>query len=336
MEIIDKKRRGGGKIKVKNQRGESDMRSKNKITHKMMAVLVAALIVAMLLTSCGGGGGGGGGSTGGGSSTVEPTPTPTPTPTPGPDPTPTPTPTPEPDPEPSGTVTLADAATGIFWVVSPTSRTPGTIVGYDKEKGTLPQSVTFPEKLGDYTISAITGKIFDGEAITEITVPATVTEFSDWAFSAAESLKKVTIKGPAKLGKRMFYYCRNLEEVYLNDGITEIPEGAFAVCRSLNVIHLPAKLERIGEEAFYTALDGSVALALPDTLTTIDESAFAYAGVSEMSIPGNVKKIGKNAFADSTLTSIKLMPGVEEIGDNAFDNTGAPDIYLPHSLKQIG
>ena len=140
------------------------MRSKNKITHKMMAVLVAALIVAMLLTSCGGGGGGGGGSTGGGSSTVEPTPTPTPTPTPGPDPTPTPTPTPEPDPEPSGTVTLADAATGIFWVVSPTSRTTGTIVGYDKEKGTLPQSVTFPEKLGDYTISAITGKIFDGEA----------------------------------------------------------------------------------------------------------------------------------------------------------------------------
>ena len=307
------------------------MRSKNKISHKMMAVLAAALIAAMLLTSCGGGGGGGGSSSGG-SSTVDPAPTPDPTPTPDPDPIPTP----EPDPLPGETVTLADPATGIFWVVSPTSRTTGTIVGYDKEKGTLPQSVTFPEKLGDYTISAITGKIFDGEAITEITVPATVTEFSDWAFSAAESLKKVTIKGPAKLGKRMFYYCRNLEEVYLNDGITEIPEGAFAVCRSLNVIHLPAKLERIGEEAFYTALDGSVALALPDTLTTIDESAFAYAGVSEMSIPGNVKKIGKNAFADSTLTSIKLMPGVEEIGDNAFDNTGAPDIYLPHSLKQIG
>ena len=31
------------------------MRSKNKISHKMMAVLAAALIVAMLLTSCGGG-----------------------------------------------------------------------------------------------------------------------------------------------------------------------------------------------------------------------------------------------------------------------------------------
>lgn len=308
------------------------MRSKNKISHKMMAVLAAALIVAMLLTSCGGGGGGGGGSSSGGSSTVDPTPTPTPTPTPGPDPTPTP----EPEPLPGETVTLADPATGIFWVLSPTSRTTGTIVGYDKEKGTLPQSVTFPEKLGDYTVTAIASGIFDGETIVEITVPATVTEFSDWAFSAAESLKKVTIKGPAKLGKYMFYYCSSLQEVYLNDNITEIPEGAFAVCRSLNVIHLPAKLERIGKEAFYTALDGSVALALPDTLTTIDESAFAYAGVSEMSIPGSVKKIGKNAFAESTLTSIKLMPGVEEIGENAFDHTMASDIYLPHSLKSIG
>jgi hypothetical protein len=331
LEIIDKKRRGGGKIKVKNQRGESDMRSKNKITHKMMAVLAAALIAAMLLTSCGGGGGGGGGSTGGGSSTVEPTPTPTPTPTPDPDPIPTP----EPDPLPGETVTLADPATGICWLVSPTSRTTGTLVGYNKDKCTMPQNVVFPEKLGDYTITAIAGGIFDGEAITEITVPATVTEFSDWAFSAAESLKKVTIKGPAKLGKRMFYYCSNLEEVYLNDGITEIPEGAFEVCRSLNVIHLPAKLERIGKEAFYTALDGSVALALPDTLTTIDESAFAYAGVSEMPIPGSVKKIGKNAFANSSLTSIKLMPGVEEIGDSAFASTNAQTIYLPHSVTHI-
>lgn len=307
------------------------MRSKNKITHKMMAVLAAALIAAMLLTSCGGGGGGGGGSTGGGSSTVEPTPTPTPTPTPDPDPIPTP----EPDPLPGETVTLADPATGICWLVSPTSRTTGTLVGYNKDKCTMPQNVVFPEKLGDYTITAIAGGIFDGEAITEITVPATVTEFSDWAFSAAESLKKVTIKGPAKLGKRMFYYCSNLEEVYLNDGITEIPEGAFEVCRSLNVIHLPAKLERIGKEAFYTALDGSVALALPDTLTTIDESAFAYAGVSEMPIPGSVKKIGKNAFANSSLTSIKLMPGVEEIGDSAFASTNAQTIYLPHSVTHI-
>lgn len=308
------------------------MRSKNKITHKMMAVLAAALIVAMLLTSCGGGGGGGGGSSGGGSSTVDPTPTPTPTP----DPTPEPEPTPDPGPLPGTSTTLADPATGIYWRVNPTSRATGTIVGYDKDKCTMPQNVVFPEKLGDYTITAIASGIFDGETIVEITVPATVTEFSDWAFSAAESLKKVTIKGPAKLGKYMFYYCSNLQEVYLNDNITEIPEGAFAVCRSLNVIHLPAKLECIGKEAFYTALDGSVALALPDTLTTIDESAFAYAGVNEMPIPGSVKKIGKNAFANSSLTSIKLMPGVEEIGDNAFNHAGATDIYLPHSLKQIG
>ena len=104
LEIIDKKRRGG-KIKVKNQRGESDMRSKNKITHKMMAVLAAALIVAMLLTSCGGGGGGGGSSSGG-SSTVDPAPTPDPTPDPAP------TPEPDPEPEPGEMIAIPDERTG--------------------------------------------------------------------------------------------------------------------------------------------------------------------------------------------------------------------------------
>lgn len=313
------------------------MRSKNKISHKMMAVLAAALIAAMLLTSCGGGGGGGGGSTGGGSSTVEPTPTPTPTPTPGPDPTPTPTPTPEPDPEPSGTVTLADAATGIFWVVSPTSRTTGTIVGYDKEKGTLPQSVTFPEKLGDYTISAITGKIFDGENVVELLVPETVTEIGDWTFGNMGSLKKVAIKGPAKLGEYLFCYDASLEEVNLNDNIKEIPDMAFAYCSNLKIT-LPAKLESIGNGAFYLPdrkKENCQTLKLPETLTSIGNGAFHNAGINEVVIPVGVKKIENDAFCGTSLSYIKLPAGTEEIGDSAFASTNAQTIYLPHSVTHI-
>lgn len=313
------------------------MLSKNKISHKMMAVLAAALIAAMLLTSCGGGGGGGGGSTGGGSSTVEPTPTPTPTPTPGPDPTPTPTPTPEPDPEPSGTVTLADAATGIFWVVSPTSRTTGTIVGYDKEKGTLPQSVTFPEKLGDYTISAITGKIFDGENVVELLVPETVTEIGDWTFGNMGSLKKVAIEGPAKLGEYLFCYDASLEEVNLNDNIKEIPDMAFAYCSNLKIT-LPAKLESIGNGAFYLPdrkKENCQTLKLPETLTSIGNGAFHNAGINEVVIPVGVKKIENDAFCGTSLSYIKLPAGTEEIGDSAFASTNAQTIYLPHSVTHI-
>ena len=48
------------------------MRSKNRISRKMMAVLAAVLIAAMLLTGCGGGGGGSA------ASSVAPAPTPGP------------------------------------------------------------------------------------------------------------------------------------------------------------------------------------------------------------------------------------------------------------------
>lgn len=177
------------------------MRSKNKISHKMMAVLAAALIAAMLLTSCGGGGGGGGGSTGGGSSTVEPTPTPDPTPDPAP------TPEPDPEPEPGEMIAIPDERTGWVWNIRPTGSNTAKLVctgynGTDEPSGSL----TFPEKLGQYTITEIGSNVFrsgayNGAAVEEIIVPASVTKIADEAFYYIPELKKVTIKGPAKLGK---------------------------------------------------------------------------------------------------------------------------------------
>lgn len=307
------------------------MRSKNNIPHKMMAVLAAALIAAMLLTGCGGGGGGGGSA----ASSVAPAPTPGPTPNP--DPVPEPTPTPTPEPEPSGTVTLADSVTGIFWLVSPTSRTTGTIVGYDKEKGRLPQSVAFPEKLGDYTITAISGKIFDGENVVELIVPETVAEIGDGAFSNMRSLKKATIKGPAKLGKNLFCYDGSLETAKLNDNIKEIPEMAFAYCSNLR-IELPANLESIGASAFYVPdrrENGWQSLKLPETLISIGSGAFHNAGIDEVVIPASVKKIENYAFYGTALSYIKLASGTEEVGEGAFASTNAQTIYLPHSVTHI-
>lgn len=294
------------------------MRSKNKISHKMMAVLAAALIAVMLLTSCGGGGGGGGGSTGGGSSTVEPTPTPDPTPDPAP------TPEPDPEPEPGEMIAIPDERTGWVWNIRPTGSNTAKLVctgynGTDEPSGSL----TFPEKLGQYTITEIGSNVFrsgayNGAAVEEIIVPASVTKIADEAFYYIPELKKVTIKGPAKLGKRSFCYCYNLEEVNLNDNITEIPDEAFALCYALTQIHLPANLKTIGE------------------------AAFENTGLQEVVFPESVRSIGKDAFRIVNnqftfgLTYIKLNQGLEEVGDGAFSGVTANHIYLPHSVKRIG
>ena len=42
----------------------------------------------------------------------------------------------------------------------------------------------------------------------------------------------------------------SLEEIYLPEGIEEIPERAFFRCHSLKKVKFPSTLKRIGKEAF--------------------------------------------------------------------------------------
>lgn len=282
----------------------------------MMAVLAAVLIAAMLLTGCGGGGGGGGSA----ASSVAPAPTPGPTPNPDPAPDPTPTPT----PEPGEMIAMPDEKTGWIWYIRATGSNTATLVctGY-KGTGEPSGSLMLPEKLGKYTITEIGSNVFrlgayNGSAVEEIIIPASVTKIADEAFCYIPELKKVTLKGPAKLGKKSFWYCYNLEEVNLNDNITEIPDEAFELCYALTKIHLPANLKTIGE------------------------AAFKNTGLQEVVFPESVRSIGKDAFRIVNnqftfgLTYIKLNQGLEEVGDGAFSGVTANQIYLPHSVKHIG
>lgn len=86
------------------------------------------------------------------------------------------------------------------------------------------------------------------------------------------------------------------KSVTLQDGITTIPTGMF-------------------EKAFKD-LDKFV---IPLTVTTIEERAFANAGIKSFNELSAVKKIGARAFENGKLTSdFVVLDNVEEIGDHAF------------------
>ena len=323
------------------------MQSQKKWFRTAAILLMTALLSLGLLTGCGGSSSGGNESSSSSSST-KPDPNPIPTPTPDP----TPDSTPEQDPIPNGTVTLPDQ-TGVYWKVQPTSKTTGTLVGYDAGKSTLPQNLTFPSKLGDYTITAIDRMDFGSANIVELTVPASVTQIANWAFSSMSGLQKATIQGPAQLGSYLFYCCNDLVEVKLNDATTEIPDYAFANCVKLETINFPAKLKTIGNFAFYNVKaafhqedvwDDTTGwsktyqkIELPDGLTQIGESAFESTHIEFVVIPGSVKTIGKNAFKESYLYYAELSEGVEQIGDGAFyGDFDLRGIYLPRSIQSIG
>lgn len=108
------------------------------------------------------------------------------------------------------------------------------------------------------------------------------------------------------------------EEIVVNDvtyTVTEISDSAFANCKNLSSIELPASIASIGSKAFLGC----------DSLTSII-------------IPSSVTTIGKSAFYDClNLESVTGMKGLESIGSYSFFNCQKlSKMTIPSSATSIG
>jgi hypothetical protein len=84
--------------------------------------------------------------------------------------------------------------------------------------------------------------------------------------------------------------------------------------------------------------DKLVSIILPDTLTTIGESAFdSCSGLTSVTIGNNVTSIGESAFAGSGLTSVIIPDSVTSIDDMAFGACSALEtVTIGNSVTSIG
>ncbi|MBR3494215.1 MAG: leucine-rich repeat domain-containing protein [Clostridia bacterium] len=76
-----------------------------------------------------------------------------------------------------------------------------------------------------------------------------------------------------------------------------------------------------------TALPSFADSGLPASLTEIEEEAFAYTPITELTLPATLKTIGPRAFAYSQLRFLRIPPSVTSIDQHAF--LGTPEgFYL--------
>lgn len=102
-------------------------------------------------------------------------------------------------------------------------------------------------------------------------------------------------------------------------------------------VHLPKKLEIIGENAFpYCILLEKI--NIPDTVTTIGELAFSdCVKLKEINIPSGLKTIESGVFYGTDLTKAILPNNVTSIGDRAFAGCkNLTEVVLPNNLESIG
>ena len=122
--------------------------------------------------------------------------------------------------------------------------------------------------------------------------------------------------------------------------VTSIPDNAFNQKIALTSVTIPAKVETIGEEAFYRCTNlTEIKFAEDGNLKEIGEYAFYGTAFTSIAIPASVETIGYKAFYDcESLTEIKFAEdgNLKEIGDEAFYASAITSITIPASVETIG
>lgn len=192
--------------------------------------------------------------------------------------------------------------------------------------GSLEGELQIPEYYGEgesrFPVKAIADHGFANTSYTKITLPATITQIGNAAFSYNTYLKEVE---------------------FSNCGIDAIPWGAFGNCPSLKTVDIPAGVTMIDGMAFYDCASLE-SVSLPASLQNINIRAFyGCSALSAVAFPAGLLKIGPFAFMNCYALSRAILPDSlrdeevqvkDEEGNPVTDKSGNPVTELEPALGQ--
>ena len=185
---------------------------------------------------------------------------------------------------------------------------------YDNSKGYGVELVRNAEgKVVKAIVSGVNGKVVDGFFYNN--KPGTeATPIDRW-----RDLKEVVIEeGVTEIGVDAFSVCTSLETVTLPESLQKIGEKAFSYCTSLKTINIPASVNVIGPKAFFFC-KSLTSIDIPEGVTEISYATFGYAeNLTAVNIPASVTRIGDFAFQNCGFTSMNVPATVKELGESAF------------------
>ena len=141
--------------------------------------------------------------------------------------------------------------------------------------------------------------------VTEVSLPKTLTEIGDFAFTSCSKLGKIEFpESITTIGRSAFEGCFALSEVTFHDGLKTVKDSAFYDCVALQYIMLPNTVTSIGDRAFENCSYLDTAY-LPAKLKTIPTALFRNCYfLQTVYLPATLTEIKEEAFlgCDSLMT----------------------------------
>ena len=123
------------------------------------------------------------------------------------------------------------------------------------------------------------------------------------------------------IGRGAFTNCRQLETVYMLDGVTSIRAEAFYLCDNLLSCHIPNTVVSIDEGAF-CACHKLTTITIPDGVTVIgSETFYGCDRLTTITIPNSVTRIGIAAFFATGSALVYYNGTVEEWANISIDSS---------------
>ncbi len=226
----------------------------------------------------------------------------------------------------------------------------GTITDY---LNTTEKDIIIPADFDGVTVTSIGSQAFQSNALTSVTIPASVATIGERAFNG-NPLNKVTFNSPSNIrfiGEGAFYDWEeqgSLDSIALPthaEGSLEYLDGngkSYVAGDSIGdfEIHYTAKIPYTltSGDIEYELINNDTELRITDYTNTTDKWITIP---STFDIDGNtvtVTEIGDNAFVEKNLASVTFETGSQlvYIGIDAFYGNNLTEVTIPASVTTIG
>lgn len=164
--------------------------------------------------------------------------------------------------------------------------------------------------LGELTeLTLDTGAFYECTALTEVTLPSTLTALPDAAFAGCTALEELTLPDSmTTIGRNALERCCAVRKLFCPDAVTFIGSSAFAGCSSLERLRLPPALTMLSPRLL-SDCSALTALDVPSTVTVIGDGAlWGCSSLSEIVLPEGVTTIESNAMRDCESLETFIFP----------------------------
>lgn len=187
----------------------------------------------------------------------------------------------------------------------------------------------------------------NASGITEITLPATLTDIGNSVFLGCTSLEKINVQSGSSYlssvdgvlyadeGKFLVAYpaAKAGDTYQIPEIVDEIAPGCFGFAQNLREMTIPAHVAYIDSWCFAYSLIENISIASAN----IDEYAFAYCDkLTGLDLQSGVETISDASFSNCpALEHVTLPDTLETVGQYAFCATGMKEITIPANVNDI-